>query len=162
MISDRKQVQMRVQKEKQEAEQKRRAAEVQHRVTAPIRTSEVQYLHEQAAEQRARQMQEAKLLHAEMMHRAEADSKPSAEKLASRRYTKAVRAALTDKIAALPQELPPLSPSGSTLAPPTGEDNPHVWGVNGWSEPAANCPFRSDMAGHDALLRQMVTQWAVH
>ena len=96
------------------------------------------------------------------MHRAQADAQPSAEKLAARRYTKAVRAALTDKIAALPQELPPLSPSGSTLAPPTGEDNPHVWGVNGWSEPAANCPFKSDLAGHDALLRQMVSQWAVY
>ena len=64
--------------------------------------------------------QEAQLLQAEMMHRAEADAKPSMEKVTAKRYNKAVRAALTDKIAALPQELPPLSPSGCTLAPPTG------------------------------------------
>jgi hypothetical protein len=162
MISDRRKVQERARKEKMEAEQKRRAAEVQYRVQAPIRTAEVQELHELAAEQRERQMQEAQLLQAEMMHRAEADAKPSMEKVTAKRYNKAVRAALTDKIAALPQELPPLSPSGCTLAPPTGEDTPLCWGVNGWAEPAANCPFKSDMAGHDALLRQMVAQWAVH
>ena len=142
MMSDRRKVQERVRKEKMEAEQKRRAAEVKYRVEAPVRTAEVQRLHELATEQRERQMQEAQLLQAEMMQRAEADAKPSMEKLAAKRYNKAVRAALTDKIAALPQELPPLSPSGSTLAPSTGEDTPLCWGVNGWTQPAANCPFR--------------------
>lgn len=159
MKSDRRKVQERVRRQKMEAEQKRRAAEVQYRVEAPVRSAEVQRLHELATEQRERQMQEAQLLQAEMMQRAEADAKPSMEKLAAKRYNKAVRAALTDKIAALPQELPPLSPSGSTLVPSTTEDMPLCWGVNGWTEPAANCPFKSDMAGHDALLRQMVVQW---
>ena len=55
MISDRRKVQERARKEKMEAEQKRRAAEVQYRVQAPIRTAEVQELHELAAEQRERQ-----------------------------------------------------------------------------------------------------------
>jgi hypothetical protein len=160
MLSDRRKVQERVRRERMEAEQQRREAEVQYRVHAPVRTAEAQQLHELAAEQRERQMQEAQLLQAEMMQRAGADAKPGLEKLAAKRYNKAVRAALTDKIAALPQELPPLSPSGCTLAPSTCDDTPLCWGVNGWTEPAANCPFRSDVATHDALLRQMVAQWA--
>jgi hypothetical protein len=160
MLSDRRKVQERVRRERLETEQKRRAAEVQYRVEAPVRTTEVQHLHELATEQRERQMQEAQLLQAELMQRAEADAKPGLEKLAAKRYNKAVRAALTDKIAALPQELPPLSPSGSTQTPSTSNDIPLCWGVNGWTEPAANCPFRTDAATHDALLRQMVAQWA--
>ena len=160
MVRDRRKVQERVHQQKQEEKLRRHKAEVQHRVEQPLRTAEAQSLHEQAAEQRARQLQEAQLLQAEMWNRAAAEAKPSETKLAAKRYNKAVRAALTDKIATLPNELPPLSPSGCTLAPPTGEDVPMCWGVNGWCEPAANCPFKNDMAGHDALLRQMVSQWA--
>ena len=77
------------------------------------------------------------------------------------RVPTAFRATLTDKMASLSVDLPPLSPSGGARGPASGShgDRPLCWGVNGWCTPAQNCPFREDMQQHDELLRQLVAQW---
>jgi hypothetical protein len=124
-------------KERQAKTERRRAERMR---TAP-RSADVERLHDLARQQRERQLDEQLRMQAELLRRGHFDRVQQRERIAAKRFNAAFRATLTDKMASMDVDLPPLCPCGGVHGQPTtSHGKPMCWGVNGWSAPSANCP----------------------